>query len=138
MAWKPKQEMEEFSVTAGWRKAVITQAWDSESTSGNQMTTVQFETRDEEQRETASDYFVHGHAVATRRMLGLLKAVGLAGREKVETEELIGRELLIKLVAEDFDGMPQARVRRFKALDEPPRKDSKQSARRRGRGPDVG
>lgn len=114
--WNPKETLLSLDVKPGDYDVVIVDAFDGVSkNSGSEMTTVVFQPEDGTDIQFY-DWFVKGHPVAARRMLSLLSAVGMMSAEKVETKDLIGKRLCVKIAVEKFQGLPQPRVRRFEAF----------------------
>ena len=109
--WKPKEIARKLEIKRGDRLSKIVDAFDSKSKrSGAGMTTVVFETED---RLRIYEHLVTDHPVAQARMLALLKAVGLADQENVETKELVGKWLIITVGVDDFGGTPQPKAEKF-------------------------
>ena len=125
MVWHPKQEMEKLKIKTGPRPAKVVDAFEGTSRAGNKMTTLVFQTTDDGARETIYDHFVEGELVAVRRMMAFLKAIGLADEETVEPEDLVGKELLLVVSSEKYEGMPQSKIKGFRALNSKGVKESK-------------
>ncbi|MFC1522916.1 DUF669 domain-containing protein [Elusimicrobiota bacterium] len=120
MTWKPSELEKEIEIIPGDFSARVRDAYDHESkASGADTTTVIFEITEEGKNKglRVYDHFSKAHPVSQRRMMLLLRAVGLLEKEEVASEDLIGKELRIKVATEKFDGLPQARVKRYLAAD---------------------
>ncbi|MFH1739962.1 MAG: hypothetical protein ABIH23_13210 [bacterium] len=111
--WSPKELKESLGAVSGEFEAEIVDAYDGHSqSSGSEMTTVVFDTKSEPEQKVF-DHFVKDNTVAGRRMLSLLEAVGLAEQESVESKDLIGKTLRVRIDVEEYMGLPQPKVKRF-------------------------
>lgn len=119
MGWDTGKLEATTAVPEGVQRVRIVEAGDTiAKTSRAEMTTVSFEIAEGSHKGTKLwSHFVKGHPLGDRMMLSLLQAIGLAdGKKVVENEELVGKELLVRVRADEFEGMPQARITRFLPL----------------------
>ena len=130
----------------GWYRTSITGAWKRPTATGSVAVKVKFEITEDGDFEGAEvwDQFVveakdqsdgteEGEAVARRRLARLFRACG--GQVKAETtykvKDLEGRDLVVMVVPDRFEGQPRARIKAFRPVagkSESPVRESKEEA----------
>ncbi|MFH1022517.1 MAG: DNA-primase RepB domain-containing protein [Planctomycetota bacterium] len=99
-----------------WKTARIYRVHVEKSKRGNSMTVVTFEILGEAKKRYVRDFFVQNHPVACRRMLSLHAAVRLIGRKEVRNDDLLGKELMIIVAHQEYEGRPRLVVKQFKEM----------------------
>lgn len=116
--WNPKEIAESLEIEPGVYRGRIVDAFDGNSqTSGAEMTTVVVEIEDKVGTRIF-EHLVKNHPVHRRRTMALLGALGMLNRKKVECKDLIGKNLKVRISVEKFEGLPQARIKKFMPADE--------------------
>lgn len=120
MAWNTDDLKVRTAVPHGEEQVRIVKAFDATAeSSGNEMTTVSFEILEGAHKGSRLwAHFVRENPGGQRMMMALLAAVGLGDKKVVENQDLIGKELRVRVRSDEFEGQPQARIVRFLPLKE--------------------
>lgn len=118
--WNPRETLRQTQPKPGVCKSSVIDVVDGASKrSGAAMTTVVLET---ETGVRVFDHFVKGHPVAAARLQSLLSAIGFGDKEDPKNEDLLGKKLLVEIEIEDYQGVPQSRVKKYMPAEPTPAK----------------
>lgn len=114
MGWNVKEAREVLDMPGGEYVCEVMDVLEKQSmSSGAEMWTVMFKTLSPKSDMTLFDNFVKEHPVAQRRFLMLAKAAGVLEKDEIEPEDLIYKKVRVFVEVEDFEGLPQGRIKSY-------------------------